>query len=58
MSEIKTGKFKVFIRSGMFSQWVFFDYKIIDGLTQIKNSNNSFAEWHVGTIPSGAVLIT
>lgn len=51
-----TGSFKILIEGALGRRYQTFVYRTCDGITEIKQADNSFAPWTVGRIPFGAIL--
>lgn len=49
--------YKLYIKSGIFAEWVFFLHKVENGISMIKTRDNSSAKWQVGNIPNGAIIV-
>ena len=56
-----TGTFKIWHgkeHGAIYSRWIKFAYRIENGVTEIKGLGNRFANWTVGSIPDGAIIIS
>ena len=53
---MEAGQFKIRWNGVKGTTWAYFEYRVRNGVTEIKERDNRFAEWRVGSIPSGAVL--
>ena len=51
------GQFKKYINSGLVNYWQRFEYKIINGVTYVRNYKNAFDEWRKGEIQEGKVIM-
>ncbi len=51
-----TGTFKILVKNN-YAFWEYFIYRTTNGITEIKNRDNRFSQWEVGSIPEGAIII-